>query len=41
MMLVHECTVEFMRLVKRNNLRKCEGQQAAIYLEGLIKATNS
>ena len=35
MRLVYEYTVEFMRLVERNNLRESESQQAAKYLEGL------
>ena len=33
--LVHEYTVVFMRLAKRNDLRKSKGQQAARYLKGL------
>ena len=32
---IHEYTIEFMRLAKRNNLRESEGQHAARYLEGL------
>ena len=32
---VHEYMAEFVRLAKRNNLRKSEGQQMARYLEGL------
>ena len=32
---IHEYTIEFMRLAKRNNLRESEGQNAARYLEGL------
>ena len=32
---VHEYTYKFMRLAEQNDLRENEGQQAALYLEGL------
>ena len=32
---VHEYAAKFMRLAEWNDLRESDGQQAAVYLEGL------